>query len=130
LAGRLALLSSEAWLSGLIKQVRQGKSKVDPQSVLYAIAHYHDFSGQQMPVNVCSVEVINVLRPTVAIAQLVTQYAMVLRQFQALRMEVGRDKDATERFALEVRRFYQFFPFLTVKVRRDFVWNGYLFKQG
>lgn len=128
--GRLARASTEAWISGLIQQVRQGKCKVDPHSVLHAMAHYRDASGQPLPVQVCAVEVINVLRPTVAVAQLVTLAALALRQFPAHRMAAGRDKEATERFALEVRRFYPFFPFLAARVRRDFVWNGYLFRQG
>ncbi len=35
-----------------------------------------------------------------------------------------------ELFVQEVRRFYPFFPFVGARVRNDFEWRGYRFRQG
>lgn len=127
--GRHARKSSEAWIRDVIFRIRNGQLTVNKDTVLHAMANYRDQSGKLLPIAVCAVEVINVLRPTVAIAQLIIYAALAMHQFPAQRPSIG-NSEACERFALEVRRYFPFFPFLAAKVRSDFTWNGYLFKQG
>lgn len=127
--GRLARQSCEAWISGEIKKVRASSQKND--SILHAFALYCDESGQLLPTEIAAVELINVLRPTVAIAQLATFSMLAMHQYPHIkeRLQMG-DADYLEWFVLEVRRFYPFFPFLAAYTRSDFTWKGFEFSKG
>jgi fatty-acid peroxygenase len=60
-----------------------------------------------------SVELLNALRPTVAVAWFVTFAALALRQYPERRRKLrtdGSHGDRLEMFVQEVRRFYPFFP--------------------
>lgn len=76
-------------------------------------------------------ELINVLRPTVAVAVYVTFAALALHE-HADAAEQVRDGGAAdrERFVQEVRRFYPFFPLVGGRVTTPFEWNGVHFPEG
>ncbi len=76
-------------------------------------------------------ELINVLRPVVAVARFVIFAALALHEHPECRqklLDVG--DDYLEPFVQEVRRFYPFFPFVGGRVRDEFDWRGRHFAKG
>jgi fatty-acid peroxygenase len=128
--GRLARNSSEKWITEEINKVRAADEE-KTNSIMHAFAWHRDEFGHLLPAGIAAVELINVLRPTVAIAQLAAFSALALHQYPEVREKLhGKDPDYLEWFVLEVRRFYPFFPFLAAYTCRDFIWNGWEFKKG
>lgn len=83
-----------------------------------------------LPVDVAAVELINILRPTVAVAQFIAFAAHALYHYPGSRRFIDSAADEeTELFVQEVRRFYPFFPFIGGRVREPFDWQGYHFES-
>src|SRR3546814_9974873 len=59
---------------------------------------------------VAAVELLNILRPTVAVSVFITFTAHALHQLPACRQNLQADDGYLECFVQEVRRFYPFFP--------------------
>ncbi|MBB2962639.1 hypothetical protein [Methylobacterium sp. R2-1] len=70
-----------------------------------------------------AVELINVLRPTVANARYIVFSAMALHDHPDRRAAVADGKEAADRFTYEVRRFFPFIPFIGGRVREPFTWG-------
>lgn len=128
--GRLARTRSEHWIGDLVERARAGTLPVPPDSALQVIAEHRDAQGQLLPRRVAAVEVLNVLRPTVAVDRFVAFAALALHDHPGWRQRVRAGKDATEHFVQEVRRYYPFFPATAARVRRPFDWQGYHFPRG
>lgn len=129
--GRLARMRCERWISGLIEAVRSHVLQPGADTALHVVAMHTDLHGKLLPARIAAVELINVLRPTVAIARFVTFGALAMHEHPHCRQNIATgDAGYIERFVQEVRRYYPFFPFLAARVRADFVWKGYLFPQG
>ncbi|GGO33368.1 cytochrome P450 [Deinococcus humi] len=129
--GRLGRARAERWAARLIAQVRAGTLTPDQASALHVIAHHQDVSGALLDERVAAVELLNVLRPTVAVALYVVFAALALHDFpEAARRLAEGGQTARKHFVQEVRRFYPFFPFAAAKVRQDFEWHGHKFTRG
>jgi fatty-acid peroxygenase len=77
------------------------------------------------------VELLNLLRPTVAVSVFITFAALALHEHPECRARLAaREAGYAHGFAQEVRRFYPFFPFVGARVKRDFEWRGYPFPRG
>jgi fatty-acid peroxygenase len=127
---RLARVRGEGWCRGLIRGTRAGELEPEPDTALAVIAFHRDVDGRLLEPNVAAVELLNVLRPTVAIATYVTFAALALHRFPDSRpsdSEGGRD---LQNFINEVRRYFPFFPFAAAVVGRTFEWRGYRFPKG
>ena len=131
-SGRVARNRAQAWAASLIERVRRGELKVPQPCALHIIATHREFTGDLLDTHTAAVELINVLRPTVAVAVFVTFEALALHDFPDCRERLVNDARGayTEWFVQEVRRFYPFFPSVVARVRRDFVWKGYRFEAG
>ncbi|MBW7458400.1 cytochrome P450 [Paenibacillus sepulcri] len=131
LRGRLARNRTEDWIRSLIEDVRAGKLKAEEDSALYSMSFYKALDGSQLDTQIAAVELINVLRPIVAIATFITFSALALYKHpewkEKLRSGSGDD---LEMFTQEVRRYYPFVPILGARVREDFIWNHCEFKKG
>lgn len=126
---RLARRRSERWLAALIEKVRNDGIKPPPDSALGTIASHQDASGRLLSPRIAAVELLNVLRPTVAVSVYITFIAHALHCFRDA--SPGDDSEAAvERFVQEVRRFYPFFPALIARARRQFEWEGIDFPAG
>jgi fatty-acid peroxygenase len=120
----------ERWASELIEARRAADPSPDP-SVVEIIARHRDTDGRWLPLPVAAVELLNVLRPTVAVAYLVTFAAAALERFPLCKRRLAAGGAAElECFVHEVRRYYPFFPFIAARVRADFEWRGYRFARG
>ncbi|MBL4933089.1 cytochrome P450 [Clostridium paridis] len=122
---------AEAWIKGIIKDVRSGNLKVRENSALHAMAFHKDLEGNELDPHMAAVELINVLRPIVAISTYITFAALALHDYIECRecLQSG-DEDYLQMFTQEVRRYYPFTPFVGARVKKDFIWNEYEFKQG
>ncbi|MCB0122844.1 MAG: cytochrome P450, partial [Caldilineaceae bacterium] len=129
--GQWARRRTEAWITDVIRDVRDGQLDPPPESALSIISHHRDRDGELLDPNVAAVELLNVLRPTMAVGRFITFAALALHEYPASRAQLQSDnEDSVEWFAQEVRRYYPFFPFVVACVRKDFAWNGYSFPQG
>lgn len=129
--GRRARKRTEQWVRTMIKDVRSGKLFADEDSALYAFAWHRDLNGKLMSRQMAAVELINILRPIVAIARYVTFGAMALHDHPETRTKLqSSDEQYSQMFVQEVRRFYPFGPFLGARVRKGFTWKGQDFNVG
>ncbi|MCL6442511.1 MAG: cytochrome P450 [Alicyclobacillus sp.] len=129
--GRRARAKTEAWIRGIIDDARSGKFKAGKGSALEAMAFHRDLNGNLLDTQMAAVELINVLRPMVAIATFITFAALAFHEHPECREKLqSGDDDYLEMFVQEVRRYYPFAPFLGARVKKDFVWHGCEFKKG
>lgn len=128
---RRARKQTERWIAGIVERVRDGKLQPKEYTALHVFANATDEAGQRLKSRVAAVEILNVLRPTVAISVYVTFAALALHQHPEYRERLASGNSAElERFVHEVRRFYPFFPMVAARVREDFEWRGYHFERG
>lgn len=100
-------------------------------SALHAVALHRDEQGRLLPARTAAVELLNILRPTVAVSVFIVFAAHALLFHPELRRPlINGDRAYRERFINEVRRYYPFFPAVMAVVREDFEWKGYLFRRG
>ncbi len=71
---------TEKWTRDLITKVRRGKLKVPDGSALHIIAGYRDLHGKLLDTQIAAVELLNVLRPTVAISRFIIFAALALHE--------------------------------------------------
>lgn len=130
LQGRKARSSAEAWIRQMVKEVRSNQLLPNEQTALYEFSWHRDESGALLPEEVVAVEVLNILRPTVAISVYVLFTVLALHQFPEHAEKVKHGQVTKTEFVQEVRRFYPFFPVAAARVKSDFEWNGYAFSEG
>lgn len=129
--GRQGRIRSERWIKQIILQVRTGKIFAEEDTALNAMAWHEDLNGNLLSLKTAAVELINILRPIVAIARYITFGAVALHQYPETREKLmSYTGDYSQMFVQEVRRFYPFGPFLGAKVREDFTWEDYEFQKG
>lgn len=129
--GLLLRSRTERWARELVEAVRTRRLAPRPDSPLAVIARHRDRDERPLPVAVAAVELINVLRPVVAVARYVVFGALALHDFPEWRPRLAAgDDDALTAFAQEVRRYYPFFPAVGGRVREPFTWRGMVFEEG
>ena len=129
--GQALRAQTERWARGLVEGVRDGSLDVAHDCALAIIARHQDEDGKALPLNVAAVELVNLLRPTVAVARYITFAALALHQNPQYRDGLAAgDEDRLQCFAQEVRRFYPFFPMVGGRALQPFEWRGHLFLQG
>ncbi len=128
---RFSRNKAEKWLEELVEKVRGGKEAVDQNRLLYHFSMYKDAHGNFLSPNIAAVEILNLLRPTVAVSVYVDVMFLAMRDYpEEMKKIKSQGKEAGERFIQEVRRYYPFFPFLAARVKETFIWNGYEFEKG
>lgn len=127
---RRARRATERWIEALIAGVRAGRLAAPPESAARVIGLHRDHGRELLPPRVAAVELINVLRPTVAVSVYIAQAAHALHQHPECRERLLHERDYAALFVQEVRRFYPFFPAVMARVRADFEWRGYRFHEG
>jgi len=119
---------AERWAREQILLARQrtgGEQPVD------RIAHFRGPDGAVLDPCVAAVELINLIRPTVAVARFITFGALALHEHGSAAAWLEEDEEAhLAAFADEVRRFYPFFPVIGGRVRQPFSWHGHPFRTG
>lgn len=129
--GRSARNTLDTWMGELIDKVRQEEINPAENTALYTFAWHRDLQGNLLETDVAAVEVINILRPIVAISIFINFLVLAVHHHpkETAKLESGDEKYA-QMFIQEVRRYYPFFPFIAALVKEDFTWSGYDFKEG
>lgn len=124
LRGQLLRHRTERWVRSLVDRVRRGTLQPAEDSALATVAAFRDPAGHLLTTEEAAVELINMLRPTVAVARYVAFLALALHHHPE-----AADAPASS-VALEVRRYYPFFPSVGGRVREPFSWRGIDFPAG
>jgi fatty-acid peroxygenase len=136
--GKLARVRTEHWVTRCVEAVRRGTLTADPSSALCVMAHLRGTGGELLDPRTAAIEVINVIRPTVAIAWYIAFAAQALHDNPLVAERLAREPltprtpagQYAEWVMQEVRRFYPFAPYLGAKVRTPFLWRGHAFDPG
>jgi fatty-acid peroxygenase len=134
--GKLARMRRERWAATLIQQVRGGSLRAEPGSALDVMAHHREADGSLLSAKTAAVELLNVLRPTAAVAWYITFAALALHRYPQWRERIAHEPigegagESADLFMQEVRRFYPFTPYLGARVRQPFQWRDCQFAQG
>jgi fatty-acid peroxygenase len=115
---------TEHWARALVDAVRAGRIRPVPDSALCTIARHRDANGEAINRKHAAVELLNVLRPTVAVARFIAFGVLALHEHPQARARIGAGDDAyTTRFTQEVRRYYPFLPAMGGRALHDFDWH-------
>ncbi|BCB90323.1 cytochrome P450 [Phytohabitans suffuscus] len=127
---RRARVRREAWLVDEVTRARTN-TPAPAGSALAAIAEHTGAAGEPLDARVAAVELLNVLRPTVAVCWYVTFAAHALHLWPEHRDRLrSGDPAYAEAFAHEVRRFYPFAPFIAGRANHDLAWEGHRVPAG
>jgi len=118
LRGRAARRRQERRFTAVVEAYRMRQDR--PGSVLHAAAFHTDERGELLPSRTAAIELLNLVRPTVAICWWIAFGAHAMHTSPQAR-EVLRTGSAgeVESAVQELRRFYPFAPFVGGLVRRD-----------
>ncbi|MDT0276607.1 cytochrome P450 [Blastococcus goldschmidtiae] len=103
----------EAWLSQLVTDVRSGAVAVPEGCAVDVVARHTDADGERLDPHVAAVELLNIIRPTTAVAWFMafSGHALIRWPEHRERLAAGDPANASA-WAHEVRRFYPFAPFI------------------
>ncbi|OVZ99764.1 cytochrome [Streptomyces sp. CS113] len=125
LRARRARARQEARTARLVEDVRAGALTAPADSMLERVARHRDTAEVPLDSRTAAVELLNVLRPTVAVSWFVAFAAHALHRWPAHRERLrGADGAFATAFAQEVRRFYPFAPFLGGRTVTELTWHG------
>jgi fatty-acid peroxygenase len=127
--GRRSRDKMEQWIEALVTLVRRGELDADEDKTLHRFSMHRDLDGNLLDANIVAVEILNILRPMMAISVYISFMGLALHNYpdQARKLTSG-SPEALHHFVQEVRRFYPFFPFAAARVKRDFSWKGMAFE--
>jgi fatty-acid peroxygenase len=130
-AALLRRARSERWMRSIVERARDGRLLAPSGSPLAMVAAHRDLAGDLLDARTAAVELLNLLRPTVAAARFVVFAALAMHEHPQWRAGLAEaDESALEEFVQEVRRYYPFFPLIGGRVREPFDWHGRHFPRG
>ncbi|MFJ9343073.1 cytochrome P450 [Streptomyces sp. NPDC101733] len=132
LRARRARDRQEKALAALIIDVRDGPEVDAKKSALEAVAWHRGADGALLAPRIAAAELLNVIRPTIAIAwfAVFAAHALFRRPHHRDRLNSDTEGAYAEAFAHEVRRFYPFTPFVGGLAARDLTWRGKEIRKG
>ncbi|WEV79005.1 cytochrome P450 [Janibacter cremeus] len=128
LRGRMARRRCQAWAREAVRRAR-----TDPgRTPVHEVARATDEGGDLLPVDVAAVELLNLVRPLVAVAWFAALVPMALQERPDWRERVGEcgDDESRRAFVHELRRHYPFVPVLAARATRDIEWGGHHLARG
>ncbi len=130
LKAQLLRSRTERWARQLIDLARAGEIGA-PDSPLQALARARDQQGRPVKRDDAAAELINLLRPAVAVARFITFGALAMHDHPEWRERLASGDDAAlTMFTQEVRRFYPFFPAVGGRATEGFDWEGVRIDKG
>ncbi len=121
----------ERLIAARIADIRAGTVAAPPGSPLAVLTGPIETGGALLPLEVATVEVLNLLRPIVAVGRWITFAAHALHVYPEWHMAFREGFcDMVEPFCEEVRRLYPFFPMVGAVATRDLEWNGIALPEG
>lgn len=133
--GMVHRAGAEAWIRHVVEHVvegvRSGRIEAAEGGPAAAVARYRDPDGKPLDAATAAVELINLLRPVVAVARFIVFVALALHDHPDCRRALeAEDGEYLRWFVQEVRRFYPFFPLMAGRVLQPFEWRGHRFTAG
>ncbi|MFN4141898.1 cytochrome P450 [Aestuariivirga sp.] len=119
---------AESWARRVITRLRENEAGETTPARTVALATEED--GKPLSRKVAGVELINLLRPTVAVARFIVFAAHALHLHPAWRDRLMASPRHARAFAQEVRRFYPFFPAVGGRVLKPFSFRRHEFRAG
>lgn len=120
LRAALARGQLDRWAAGLVRRVRAGELRPAPGTALHAASAATGLDGRALAARTAGVALLNVLRPTVAVAWYVAFAGVALHEHPEWRDRIADgDAAALDAFAQEVRRLYPFVPVLAARARAE-----------
>jgi fatty-acid peroxygenase len=130
LKAQLLRSRTERWARQLVDRAHAGEAGT-PDSPLQALARARDLQGRPIKRDDAAAELINLLRPTVAVARFITFGALAMHDHPEWRERLASGDDAAlTMFTQEVRRFYPFIPAVGGRATARFDWAGVHFDKG
>jgi fatty-acid peroxygenase len=121
---------TERWARECVRDARTARLRPGARTALHLITHYRDPGGRPLEDEVAAVELLNAIRPVVAIARYITFAALALHEHPAMRVPLADgDADFARRFVLEVRRRTPFFTAIGGRALHSFEWRGQHFPR-
>ncbi|WP_181705563.1 cytochrome P450 [Chthonobacter rhizosphaerae] len=121
---------TERWARERVQELRDGTAAAPEHAAARIIADHRE-DGRPLDLEVAAVELINILRPTVAVDRYIVFAALALHHHPEIRTALGDGDDAAlTAFVQEVRRTAPFFPFIGGRALEAFTWRGHAFKPG
>jgi len=126
-------LVCDRWAERLVRETREGRRALDGDSILARVSAQRDVDGALLDVHTAAVELLNVLRPTVAVARFAAFGAVALAESPEWRrrlrdevLERGRAVGGplATAFAHEVRRVFPFVPMLAAVATKGTEFEG------
>jgi fatty-acid peroxygenase len=115
----------EAWLERLVSDIRDGRTSVPEGSAADVVARHRDATGEPLDPRTAAVELLNVIRPTVAVCWFMAFAGHALHLWPEHREQLRQgDAAYAEAFVHELRRFYPFAPFVGGRAVADLSWRG------
>ncbi|MGW6560745.1 cytochrome P450 [Streptomyces hydrogenans] len=127
LRARRARARQEDRLAALIGTAREGEELAGDDGTAFETVVWHrDADGELIDPKTAAVELLNIVRPTVAIAWFVAFAAHALHRWPNHGEPLRKDDDPryARAFAHEVRRFYPFAPFVGGLAATGLTWRG------
>ncbi|WP_166982304.1 cytochrome P450 [Paramicrobacterium fandaimingii] len=118
--GRALRLRTEKWARTVVQQARES----DDDSVVTRLVRYRDADGGGLDDETAAVELLNLVRPTVAVAHFITFAALALERHPRWAEHVRESDDQLRSFVQEVRRTAPFFPLVGGTADRQLTWMG------
>ena len=119
--GRVGRARAEWWVERQIDEVRNASTPIAEALGIFA--------RSDLDRRIAAVELLNIIRPTDAVARYITFCAHALHEFPHA-ADLVRDDAYLEPFVHEVRRFYPFFPAVVARARRNFRFHEVDFAEG
>ncbi len=123
-------VKSEERIRQIVEDVRAGRTEAEPGRALAIVTAHRDLSVQLMDAEVCTVELLNIIRPIFAVARYLVFLMAALRDHPDLRPVLAERSADRRAFVQEVRRLTPFFPVVAGIARQDFAWQGHHFSAG
>jgi fatty-acid peroxygenase len=130
LRSRLGRQRTEAWISELVQKHREGQTIFSGASPAHEFSVFRNELNQSLPARIAAVEIINILRPMVAVSVYIVFAAHALALNPTCRTKILNDPNYVDSFVQEVRRFYPFFPSSMAIAKKDFQIGEYLIPKG
>ncbi|GAA4927155.1 fatty-acid peroxygenase [Streptomonospora halophila] len=141
LRSRRARRAADRWAGDVVRRIRAGRIAPPEDTAAHAAAWHRDPDGALLDEHTAAVELLNVLRPVVAVAVYLAFAAHALHRDPRCAEEIAAEDDGggaggsgdpapSRLFAQEVRRYYPFFPFVAARARHDMVLRGRRIPRG
>jgi len=115
----------EAWLSTLVDDVRSGTVTVPEGCPVDVVSRHTDAGGERLDPRVAAVELLNIIRPTTAVAWFMAFSGHALIRWPEHRERLASGDPAfAEAWAHEVRRYYPFAPFIGGRAPQETSYDG------